>query len=139
MSSLICCCARGEGTGKGKREDVDGEDYLLPGGEWDPSVSTSPSRIANSSRGGSQRSQHRPNSVGSRGGSGRSRFTSFLARQFRGSRSSQRSRVEADGGAAGGDYQPPPLQPSRSLPTYEEFRLLKTVGRGAFGKVGEVD
>lgn len=37
-----------------------------------------------------------------------------------------------------GTYVPPsiPAVNLQSLPTIEEFRLLRTVGRGAFGKVG---
>ena len=34
-----------------------------------------------------------------------------------------------------GLYKPPAIVPSQVLPSYEDFKLLRTVGRGAFGKV----
>ena len=43
---------------------------------------------------------------------------------------SLRSEAGRDGG-----YVPPPVEPTRSLPTAADFKLLKTLGKGAFGKV----
>ena len=51
----------------------------------------------------------------------------------RGSKTSQKSYSIEENRV--GEYEPPTVPPSRTLPTFEEFRLLKTVGRGAFGKV----
>ena len=34
-----------------------------------------------------------------------------------------------------GNYEPPPVPPTKTLPSFDDFRLLRTVGRGAFGKV----
>ena len=81
-------------------------DYLLPGGEWDPSLSASVAkRRSRRSRGGRA------------GDSG-----SF-----------------ADNGAGGEDseslYTPPEVPGATSVPKFEDFKLLKTVGKGAFGKV----
>ena len=86
-------------------------DYLLPGGEWDPSLSASRSRRSRNDRGGSGKS----------GGSG-----SF-----------------ADDGASGGEegeslYTPPEVPGATSAPKFQDFKLLKTVGKGAFGKVNFV-
>ncbi len=126
MSSLICC-VKGNGDGRGRRGQVPTGDYLLPGGEWGPSNSSSPSRIATPRGGGS--SPYHTDSSGSRGS--RNRFTSFLSRRF-GSRRSEHFKGPEE---SAGNYQPPPLLPTRTLPTYDDFKLLKTVGRGAFGKV----
>ena len=77
------------------------EDFLLPGGEWDPSISTASNRSKRSIK--LRKSKNRSNS---------------------------------DGASDVGSYDPPPFVPScRKLPTFEEFRLLKTVGKGSFGKV----
>lgn len=34
-----------------------------------------------------------------------------------------------------GSYVPPVVPQSRTLPVFEDFKLLRTVGKGAFGKV----
>ena len=105
-------CCFNPGTKEGGREtarSVTDEDYLLPGGEWDPSLSGSTaSRLSVQSRNFTKSKSRRP-------------WTK------------SRNRVSTDGN---GSYEPPHVPPSRTLPTFDEFRLLKTVGRGAFGKVG---
>lgn len=125
MSNLCCGCL-------GKKEN-ESSDYLLPGGAWDPSLSQSTA---------SNRSRHSTRSAAS--------VASIKQRPSNSSLSSIRSLLSG-GGWRGrlnrtqssnedlesnrGDYQPPPLVPSRTLPTIEEFKLLRTVGKGAFGKV----
>ena len=113
MSQWLCCCSDSSSDAAGKRRSsTAGHDYLLPGSEWDTSSSGS---------------------------------SSFLS-SFRGSKKSNRGRgsgnkrppvthSEVGLDSPSGDYQPPVVPPSQKLPTFEEFRLLKTVGRGAFGKV----
>ncbi len=111
MSSLICCArSKTKGDREFRRVLSDG-DYLLPGGEWDPSLSVHPTSA-----------EHKG-----------SRFNvrSLLSKRI--NRGNSAASLDLQGS---GEYQPPPLQPSRTLPTMEEFKLLKTVGRGAFGKVG---
>lgn len=112
---------------------VSSEDYLLPGGEWDPSVfSSSGHRAARGSRRGITRSGN-----GSRTSRKKSSLREFWTRRFNRSRGSRFSHAASEEfGTAGGVYQPPEAPASRTLPTLQEFRLLKTVGRGAFGKVG---
>lgn len=105
--ALCCGCACATGTKEGGPQSGPEEDFLLPGGEWDPSLSHASSRSSRSSTRG---------------------------------KSSIRSRIvraDSDGqsGAAAGDYVPPPVPAAKTLPTFDEFRLLKTVGKGAFGKV----
>ena len=102
--ALCCGCACATGTKEARTQSVAEEDFLLPGGEWDPSLSQASSRSSRSS-------SRAKNSV--------------------------RSRIErAESGATGtGDYVPPPVPAVKTLPTFDEFRLLKTVGKGAFGKV----
>lgn len=46
---------------------------------------------------------------------------------------SSRSSRAASGGRGG--YVPPAVQPSSGLPVVQDFQLLKTLGKGAFGKV----
>ena len=108
---LCCCCCADvkDDTRNAPSTTVTEEDYLLPGSEWDPSISTGSAQSRQSSRPGRFKARGR-----SRGGSGTS----------------------SDGTSNGG-YVPPvvPPTPSRTLPTFEEFKLLKTVGKGAFGKV----
>lgn len=109
-----CCCVEAE-----EKEwtvpttSVTEEDYLLPGSEWDPSISTASSRHSTRSH---------------------TRQRQGLLRRRNRSRGSSGSSID---GSSNGDYVPPrvPPTPSRTLPTFEEFRLLKTVGKGAFGKV----
>ncbi len=111
-----CCCCYADVEDKGRtvpNASITEEDYLLPGSEWDPSISTASSVHQTTTR--------------------RSWRTGLLKRRSRargGSGSSTSS-------AGNGDYVPPhvPPTPSRTLPTFEEFKLLKTVGKGAFGKV----
>ena len=126
MSGLLCCKCLG---GDKKKLDVSA-DYLLPGGEWDPSLSTpdkSRSRSSNSST--SNARQHRQSN------SSRISIRSLLTGGgWRGRLKREQSSKEEDGQSKG-DYQPPPLIPSKTLPSIEEFKLLRTVGKGAFGKV----
>ena len=97
---FICCCVSGnkESDLIASTKSHTDHDYLLPGGEWDPSLSTPPSQSHSSKK------RH---------------STKELA-----------NSLERDG-----LYQPPALVPSPTLPTFDDFKLLKTVGRGAFGKV----
>lgn len=153
MSTLCCCCCTQGDSEKGVPE----VDYLLPGGAWDPNISasasaSSPIRTTNRSLGDAASSSHHHSSSSSRAGrisaggkasSYSSSLRSFWTKRFRSSRSSQSSRAGREGYVgggddAGGDYQPPPVVPSKTLPTCEDFKLLKTVGRGAFGKVGKM-
>ena len=99
FSSCCCSCTRGEGDETGYDNEVD---YLLPGGEWDPSVSRSTRRH-------SKRSRSRHSSRGS-------------------------EATSAEGGTVCA-YVPPEVPGATSMPTFQDFRLLKTVGKGAFGKV----
>ena len=128
MSVLCCGCLRDDD----KRKAVAGGGYLLPGGEWDPSL-YSPKPVVTG------RSIH--DSSGDPFSKTNSSVRSFLSRKLRRKRSSLYSQTtQSDGGGGAGeggrgDYQPPPLVPSKTLPTFEEFKLLKTVGKGAFGKV----
>ena len=91
-----CCCSDTE-----SEADVNGpvseEDYLLPGGAWDPSVSVARSR--------------------------RSRRNTSRRRQG----GEEEEEVNA--------YVPPDVPAATSLPNFNDFKLLKTVGKGAFGKV----
>ena len=97
----------------GEEEDEAGyrneSDYLLPGGEWDPSLSSSVVKRR------SRRSRGRD----SGGASGSGSF--------------------GDKGAGGEDseslYTPPEVPGATSVPKFQDFKLLKTVGKGAFGKV----
>ena len=107
LLSCVGCC--NPGTKDGPQPTVnsvtDGE-YLLPGGEWDPTISTASNRSTRSTR-------------------------SNWSARLRKSKSDRNSDIVSDG-----NYSPPPFVPhSRKLPTFEDFRLLKTVGKGAFGKV----
>ena len=103
---LCCCCglcAKGEEDGA----DHGGEaDYLLPGGEWDPSVAVV------------RRTQH-------------NRTKGQRRRQG----SDTRSKEFGDTGESAGAYVPPEVPGSTSLPKFQDFKMLKTVGKGAFGKV----
>lgn len=81
------------------------EVFLLPGGQWDPSLST----ISKSS------TRVTPPR-------GLRRVLSKIGR-------------DQDQSEREGLYQPPAVLPSRVLPTFDDFGLLRTVGRGAFGKV----
>lgn len=134
--SRLFCCVKGE---RGEKAAVKEEDYLLPGGEWDPSLSASPSR-STALPPSNQATKTRVHTDS--GASTRSSIRSFFSRKF--GRGSGRSRASTAAStenlvAGGGEYQPPPLVPSKTLPTVEEFKLLKTVGRGAFGKVSKND
>ena len=107
LRGSCCPCIRGEDDGAQYRDEVD---YLLPGGEWDPSIS------------GRQRSR-RSGGGGSRG------------------RGHSRDGTLADDGAeseSGSFYTPPAVPGAAAAPPKSgDFRLLKTVGKGAFGKVRE--
>ena len=130
MSGLSCCgCWRGANESK---PNVGG-DYLLPGGEWDPSVSSSV-RQESRREAPSGAAQEPKNFSTNRS------MRSFLSRTLRVKNSSRyphTHQLDSGGTGDGGkrQYQPPPLVPSKTLPTFEEFKLLKTVGKGAFGKV----
>lgn len=135
MSRLLCCVGGEEGDRGGKARgpgSVKESDYLLPGGEWDPSISSSPLRTVAHHHGPAARSD---STASDRTTS--SSVRSFLSKRFRRksrhSETSNRANSVADNN---GGYLPPPLVPSKTLPTIDEFKLLKTVGRGAFGKVG---
>ena len=107
----MCCCSdtSTDGAGRGQTNVVE-RDYLLPGSSWD-STSTSGS------------------------------FKSSVWGSLRGSKKKAASKkpavthTEVGLDSPTGNYEPPAVPPSQKLPTFEEFRLLKTVGRGAFGKV----
>ena len=104
----LCCCCGGCAKGGEDGADHGGEaDYLLPGGEWDPSVSAMVGRSQhNRTRG--QRRRHG---------------------------SDPKSKEFGDTGESAGAYVPPEVPGSTSLPTFQDFKMLKTVGKGAFGKV----
>ena len=107
LFSCVGCCNPDtkDGPQTTANSVTDGE-YLLPGGEWDPSISTASNRSTRSMR-------------------------SNWSARLRRSKSDRSSDIVSDG-----NYSPPPFVPhSRKLPTFEDFRLLKTVGKGAFGKV----
>ena len=97
----LCCCvsANKESDITTSTRSLTDEDYLLPGGEWDPSVSV---RKSNHSR-----KKHKE------------LFSSTTS-------------TERDGHL--GLYQPPAIVSAQVLPTFEDFKLLRTVGRGAFWK-----
>ncbi len=121
-----CCCVDVQEEGRTvPATSITEEDYLLPGSEWDPNVSTA-SSLHPSPR----------NTRSSRTGRRSRRSGGFLSRTRARKRSRGSSGSSLDG-ASNGDYVPPrvPPTPSRTLPTFEEFKLLKTVGKGAFGKV----
>ena len=104
LCGVCCACLRGEG---GETADENEVDYLLPGGEWDPSVS------GNARRPGSNRIR-------------------------RGSRGRRRTRTNSEESAEDGSacaYVPPEVPGASTVPTFQDFKLLKTVGKGAFGKV----
>lgn len=112
MSRWVCCCGDSSSSdhpGRGQINSIE-NDYLLPGSSFDHSASSSQrSRLGWSSRNSSKKKH----------ASKKPAVT--------------HSVVGLD--SPGGDYEPPVVPPTQKLPTYEEFRLLKTVGRGAFGKV----
>lgn len=112
--SLLCSCLRGEEDGEMYKNEAD---YLLPGGEWDPSVSASV-RERSSRRRGAARSRNSGRSGSNRGGS-----------------------VGDDGAEddSGSFYSPPEVPGATSIPRFQDFKLLKTVGRGAFGKVRKAE
>lgn len=109
----VCCCGDSNGgvndaATRGQINTVEGE-YLLPGSEWDTSRSGS---VWSSFRGSRKK--------GKKKGSDKKPLITH-------------SVVGLD--SPSGDYEPPAVPPSQKLPAFDEFRLLKTVGRGAFGKV----
>ena len=113
MSRWICCCSDGtsgtDGVARGQINTVE-SDYLLPGSAWDSTSSSGSSKSVWGSlrgRGSKNKGTNKKPSV-------------------------THSEVGLD---SPGDYEPPAVPPSQKLPAFEEFRLLKTVGRGAFGKV----
>ena len=92
---LCCCCS----CTKEKEEDnrqTGEEDYLLPGGEWDPSVS-----------GISHRSTH-------------------------GTKHAPKHSLWRRGSEEGASAYVPGAM---SVPKFNHFKMLKTIGKGAFGKV----
>ena len=100
----MCCCVskNEEPESITRQRTISDEVFLLPGGEWDPSLST----VSRSS-------------------------TKVTPRGIR----RVVSKTGRDQSEREGLYQPPAVLPSRDLPTFDDFRLLRTVGRGAFGKV----
>lgn len=93
---ILCCVSKNKEPEITRDRAISDEVFLLPGGEWDPSLSRSNSR-------------------------GFKRLNTKSGHY--------RDQSERDG-----LYQPPTVAPSKVLPTFEDFKLLKTVGRGAFGK-----
>lgn len=115
MSRWLCCCADGtgnDGVARGQINTVE-SDYLLPGSSrWDASsrsTVTSSKGVWGSLRRDKDKAANKKKSTVTH------------------------SEVGLD--SPSGDYEPPRIPPSQKLPSFEEFRLLKTVGRGAFGKV----
>jgi len=131
MTSLLCCkCAEKNTTGFGTSTN-----YLLPGGEWDPNVSSSAasdrSRASNVSAASRGRGRHRSSKS-----SLKSIRSLLTGGGWRGRQNRARSSFDdLNSSGSKGEYQPPPLLPSKTLPTIDEFKLLRTVGKGAFGKV----
>ena len=106
LSCIGCCNPDTKDGPQTTANSVPDGEYLLPGGEWDPSHSTGSNRSSRSTR-------------------------SNWSARLRRSKSDRSSDIVSDG-----KYSPPPFVPhSKKLPTFEDFRLLKTVGKGAFGKV----
>lgn len=138
MSAVLCCCCAGPSKeDKTRRSDAD---YLLPGGDWDPTLSSSPSHrtsvkstgpLVGDDEDDNMSATSRSNTSSSRFSS--NRFMSFLSKKL--SWSPARRARNSQHHQSSGQYQPPPLLPSRTLPSFEDFKLLNTVGRGAFGKV----
>ena len=115
MSRWVCCCgdSSSDHPARGQINSIE-NDYLLPGSSFDEG----------SSSGGSQR-----NRLGWSGRNSSKNKNKYASKKP----AVTHSVVGLD--SPSGDYEPPVVPPSQKLPTYEEFRLLKTVGRGAFGKV----
>ena len=133
MTSLLCCnCAEKKNSFGGSSTH-----YLLPGGEWDPgsSVVSDRSRATNASTSSSARGQGRHRSSKSSLRSIRSLLTGGGWRGRLNRARSSFDDLDGNTNSSKGDYQPPPLMPSKTLPTIDEFKLLRTVGKGAFGKV----
>ena len=107
---MCCGDSSADHPGRGQINSLE-NDYLLPGSSFDAATSSSSqrSRLGWSSRHSSKKKH----------ASKKPAVT--------------HSVVGLD--SPSGDYEPPVVPPSQKLPAYEEFRLLKTVGRGAFGKV----
>ena len=112
MSRWVCCCGDSsiDHPGRGQINSVE-NDYLLPGSSFDSGSSRS--RLGWSSRHSSKKKNANKKPAVTH------------------------SVVGLD--SPSGNYEPPVVPHSQKLPTYEEFRLLKTVGRGAFGKVCAFD
>jgi hypothetical protein len=110
MSRWMNCCGDSstDHPGRGQINSIE-NDYLLPGSSFD-STTSSRSRLGWSSRHSSKK-------------------------KYASKKPAVTHSVVGLDSPSGGDYEPPAVPPSQKLPTYEEFRLLKTVGRGAFGKV----
>ena len=118
---MLCCLSSKKIDNNERKDPLSDGDYLLPGGEWDPSVS---------------RRGVGSNSVSTNSGTSiTSSLRALWTRRLRGKKRYLRTPDGEKAKQESGDYQPPPLAPSRTLPTFDEFKLLKTVGRGAFGKV----
>ena len=103
---LCCCCA----CTKEKEDDnppSEEVDYLLPGGEWDPSRSSLVSNIHRSTHAAKRSPKH---SLWRRGSGGREE-------------------------SAAGAYIPPDVPGATSIPKFNHFKMLKTIGKGTFGKV----
>ena len=113
----MCCCRdkSAERPQKSQKKNVE-SDYLLPGSRFDPSVSENGGSFKGKRRWGNWQASR------NKSGSKKSSVTHSVV-----------------GMDSPNEYEPPVVPASQNLPTYEEFRLLKTVGRGAFGKVCTVD
>lgn len=109
MSRWMCCCGDTGNEGVARRGQINtsDNDYLLP-------------------------------SSAKRNSKGVSSVWGSLSRGSKNKGSDKRSTVthtEVGLDSPSGEYEPPAVPPTQKLPSFEEFRLLKTVGRGAFGKV----
>lgn len=100
----LCGCFASCVRGQDETGHVSEEEYLLPGGEWDPSLSKSTNRHSKSSR----------------------------------RKGSKLNTEESSEVRDTGSYIPPHVPGATSIAKFQDFRMLKTVGRGSFGKVDYV-
>lgn len=95
-----CGCFASCVRGQDETDHISEEEYLLPGGEWDPNLLRSRSHSKSRRRKGSRQTTAEPSEV-------------------RGT----------------GAYIPPHVPGATSIAKFQDFRMLKTVGSGSFGKV----